>query len=159
MTETFDSKRLARLAGHALCVHLRFPKPADVPRLVELMAQTGFAIPESIVHDQLNALTSVGDWVRVAERNGVVVGIITVHDTPLLHRAEPVARVTLLAVDSDHSGSGVGSALLAEAESAARERGIRIMEVISNHRFQEAHQFYEQRGYEQSSLKFKKSLS
>ena len=48
--------------------------------------------------------------------------------------------------------------MMAEAERQALGKGIRIMEVISNHRYAEAHEFYRGLGYEPSSLKFKKQI-
>lgn len=127
--------------------------------MTALIRETGFEAAPGDLETRLSRMGGEGNWIRVAEWNDRVVGLIAVHDTPLLHRAEPVARVTLLVVAEGARGKGVGKALLHRAETEASKRGLCIMEVISNHRYADAHDFYRRHGYEQSSLKFKKSLT
>lgn len=140
-------------------ITVRSPGENDEIVLAELIGQTGFHMEPIELVRQLKVLHGRGDWVRVAEVGDRVAGVITMHDTPLLHRTEPVARVTLLVVGEGFRGSGVGTTLMKAAEQAAHDRGIGVMEVISHHRYADAHVFYERLGYEQSSLKFKKALS
>ena len=140
-------------------IELRMPDEDDRFALAELIGQTGFRMEPAELVRQMEELRRQRDWVRIAVVDGRPAGVITVHDTPLLHRSDPVARVTLLVVDEGFRGKGVGVTLMAAAERDARDRGIGIMEVISHHRYADAHAFYGHLGYEQSSLKFKKTLS
>lgn len=139
-------------------VTFRAPVASDAPALSALIAATGIDIAANEVRLQLAHLFERGDWILVAVTQNQVVGVITVHDTPLLHRNDPVARVTLLAIADPFRGRGIRSSLIELAERSARQRGIRIMEVISNHRYADAHGFYRKHGYAQTSLKFKKQF-
>jgi GNAT superfamily N-acetyltransferase len=94
----------------------------------------------------------------VADRNGHVLGVVTVHVTPVLHRPTPVGRVTALVVTEKARGQGIGRMLVEAAERLLAERGCHLVEVTSNQQLTDAHEFYRRLGYEATSLRFKKVL-
>lgn len=139
-------------------VHVRLARLTDVPALVPLLAQLGFPAPAEVVAERLDALLAADEVVLVAERGGEVVGLLTVHVTPVLHRPTPVGRLTALVVAEPLRGTGVGRALVSAAERLLAERGCGLVEVTSNRALVNAHRFYERIGYESTSFRFGKRL-
>jgi len=94
----------------------------------------------------------------VAEFGGAVVGVMSLHWSPLLHRERPIGRITALVVDEPVRGQGIGRALVLEAHRIFDELGCGAVEVTSNVRRAEAHMFYRALGYEQPSAYFRRIL-
>jgi len=130
----------------------------DADQLALLLEGVGF--PESTldIESRIAEQGRSGDVVLVAVEGARVLGIVTAHLVPLLHRPAPVGRITLLTVDRSVHGQGIGRALLERAEGELMALGCEIIEVISNKRYADAHGFYEHLGYEMTSLKFKKTI-
>jgi GNAT superfamily N-acetyltransferase len=128
--------------------------PADTEALSRLLAQLGYEATPDQVTARLDGLSQP---VLVADRGGVV-GCLTWHVTPSLHRAGPVGRITAMVVDEGQRGQGVGRVLVAAAEDRMRHLGCVMVEVASNMRRTQAHAFYERLGYDRSSYKFAKGL-
>lgn len=132
---------------------------ADTPAVVGLLEQLGHPISPETVERQLTILASTGcDRVLVAERGGTVVGVLSLHWAPLLHRDRPMGRITALVVNEREQGQGIGGRLVAEAEHLLREAGCSAVEVTSNVRRAEAHKFYLGLGYGQPSSYFRRCL-
>ena len=126
-----------------MTVTVRDAAATDAQRAAELLAQLGHPISTKTVERQLALLAGTGrDRVLVAEAEGVVFGVVSLHWTPLLHRDRPLGRITVLVVDEAARGQGIGSRLVAEAERVLREAGCSAVEVTSNVRRAEAHDFY-----------------
>jgi GNAT superfamily N-acetyltransferase len=142
-----------------MTVTLRDADPADAQSVAKLLEQLGHPISTETTRHQLALLSGTGrDRVLVAESDGVVLGVLSLHWTPLLHRDKLLGRITALVVDEAMRGRGVGSRLVAEGERILREAGCSAVEVTSNVRRAEAHDFYLGLGYEQSSAYFRRSL-
>ncbi len=103
-------------------------------------------------------MLAAAEVVLVAVRAGALLGVVTAHVTPVLHRPEPVGRLTALVVAEAARRRGVGRALVEAAEELVAARGCGLIEVTSNRRLVDAHAFYERLGYEATSLRFKKTL-
>jgi GNAT superfamily N-acetyltransferase len=136
---------------------IRFARASDVPELVRLFGELGYEIPPDVLAERLAAFDSAGEKALVAaddSSSGRLVGVATLHATPVLHRAGPVGRVTALVVDASLRGRGIGRALMEAAEQWAAAQGCVLIEVTSNQRRVDAHNFYERLGYERTSFRF-----
>lgn len=123
------------------------------------MAVLDFGTPPDVVAERLERITGRGERVIVAETADEVIGFAVVHVMPVLHRPQPVGRVSTITVLPEHQGRGIGRALLAEAERIARAAGCGLLEVTSNLRLTEAHAFYDRLGFEKTSWRFSKPLT
>jgi GNAT superfamily N-acetyltransferase len=143
---------------HDNTIDIRDASAADVPALAALVAELGYPTPEATMAVRLDAMIDAGEKVLVAERDGDVVGLLTLHVTPVLHRPTAVGRLTALVVAERARGAGVGRSLVAAAEHILAARGCALIEVTSNQRRTDAHAFYQRLGYDVTSLRFKKDL-
>ena len=140
--------------------NIRFARSSDVTELARLFGELGYQIPSDVLAERLAAFVGAGEQALVADDgsgSNRLLGVATLHATPVLHRAGPVARVTALVVDATRRGRGIGRALMEAAERWAAERGCVLIEVTSNQRRVDAHTFYEGLGYERTSFRFARS--
>lgn len=96
----------------------------------------------------LNDSTQV---IFVAETNNKVVGYIHLVNYDVIY-ADNFKNCLGLAVDNDYKRNGIGSALLNQAETWAKENdavGIRLCSGVER---EKAHQFYQSQGYEVTKL-------
>ncbi|MEO8579068.1 MAG: GNAT family N-acetyltransferase [Gemmatimonadales bacterium] len=112
-------------------------------------------IPERI--EKLHARP--GTIVLVAESDGAVVGVVTVHLFPSLHSREPVAWLTTVVVEENSRGKGVGSALVQRAEEWAIQQGAARITLTSALHRKRAHEFYKARSYEHTGVRLSKVFS
>ncbi len=127
---------------------LRPALPGDADALVPLMQQLGYNTSAEYLANWLTAALPARDRAWVALQDGRIAGVISLQFLPLIHQAETLARVTALVVDTQARGSGVASALLRQAEAAAREHGCQRMEITSSNYRHDAHAFYRHHGYQ-----------
>ena len=139
-------------------LEIRDARPDDAPAMAVLLDQLGYPAPAATIAARLGAYRDAGEVALVAARGADVVGLATVHVTPVLHRPTPVGRLTMLVIAEHERGRGVGRALVEAAERAVAARGCALIEVTSNRARTDAHAFYERLGYEPTSVRFKKSL-
>jgi ribosomal protein S18 acetylase RimI-like enzyme len=140
-------------------LEIRDARPVDAPALAALLGELGFPAPANTIAARLNSMFDAEEVVLVAARDEVLLGLATVHVTPVLHRPTPVGRLTALVVTERARRQGVGRALVGAAERLLAARGCDLVEVTSNQRLTGAHSFYERLGYEATSRRFKKTLS
>jgi ribosomal protein S18 acetylase RimI-like enzyme len=137
---------------------IRAVKPEDAPALSRLLAELGFPAAVEVVAQRLGILARAGETAFVGVWGTGVIGFVTVHVTPVLHRPTPVGRLTALAVTSWVQGQGAGRALVEAAEHALADAGCAVVEVTSNLELSRAHAFYEHLGYQRTSYRFWKAL-
>jgi ribosomal protein S18 acetylase RimI-like enzyme len=137
---------------------IREAAPRDAEAISGLLDALGFPTPAADVRRRLTTLRRAGEPPLVADEKGVI-GLLTWHVTPVLHRPAPVGRVTTMVVAEKSRGRGVGTALLAEAETRLGAAGCGLVEVTSNIELGGAHAFYRAHGYERTSYRFVKALS
>jgi len=152
---------------------IRAAVTADAAALSPLLSALGYPADERVIVDrlrQLQASESVSEStsgssesglpgaVFVADRDGELLGFITLHRTPVLHRPTAVGRITGLAVIAKARGLGVGRLLVEAAERRFVEEGLARLEVTSSALHGPAHAFYRHLGYEDQGVRFAKVL-
>jgi ribosomal protein S18 acetylase RimI-like enzyme len=132
----------------------------DAAEVTRLLAELGYSWPVRDVAARIDAFHTNGERALVAQRAGSssLLGVLSLHITPVLHRAGPVGRLTMLVVDASARGTGIGRALVTAAEAYFAERGCVLVEVTSNKKRTDAHAFYERLGYRATSERFAKSI-
>lgn len=130
----------------------------DAAPIARLLGELGFPSAPESVRQRLRSMLAFGESVLVAQHDDDLLGVLTVHVTPVLHRPDPVGRLTALVVTERERGSGIGRALVDAAERLLRDKGCGTVEVTSNRKLEQAHAFYRHLGYEESSTRFKKDL-
>ncbi|SDU71721.1 GNAT family N-acetyltransferase [Jiangella alkaliphila] len=128
---------------------IRPVRAADAEAVAELLDQLGYPQDGSAA-----TAARLRAWTRdpasaayVADDGGDVLGVVAVHISSFFERDGAWARIVALVVADRARGRGVGSQLVAEAESFAADHGCARMEVTSSDRRHEAHAFYRGRGY------------
>lgn len=95
----------------------------------------------------------------VGEQDGVIVATYQLtFITGLSLRAARRAQVESVRVASNLRSTGIGAALMADAEARADASGCSLIQLTTNRERSRAHAFYARQGYEPSHFGFKKSL-
>jgi GNAT superfamily N-acetyltransferase len=136
---------------------VRDARPADAEAVAALVRSLGYELTAAEAKKRLTALRRAGDALIVADDDRLLAAA-TLHVTPVLHRPKPVGRITMMVVDEKSRGQGIGSLLVAEAETRLKARGCGLVEVTSNRKRLRAHHFYEGLGFERTSYRFAKDL-
>jgi N-acetylglutamate synthase-like GNAT family acetyltransferase len=145
--------------GVQTTVAVRPARLDDAPALVSLLAELGYPADAGTLERRLAALVAdPAVTVLVAERDGRVVGLASMHVMPLIERA-PLGRLSAIVVAADERRAGIGRALVERVESEARARGCERLELTSAERRADAHAFYRDLGFEPASQRFIKSLA
>lgn len=142
-------------------VVIRPMKVEDAPAVALLATQLGYPSTAEQIRARFLGLDGFPDArVLIAEgSDGTAVGWLHVFGRRLLE-SDPDAEVGGLIVEEQARGRGIGKALMASAESWARERGYKIVSIRSNVIRAETHEFYKGLGYAvtKSQYKFRKQL-
>lgn len=141
-------------------LRVRQAESGDADALARLCIQMGYATQPADIPARVDRLRSDAN-VRalVAEDDGAVVGLITIHVRYTMNHAAPLAQITLLVVDEVRRGQGIGRALVAAAEEWARECGCkRIVVTTALHRAP-AHAFYESVNYAHTGRRYGKDFT
>ena len=137
---------------------IREAKPADAPRLVELILELGHEIDEKSVRKNLSSLKKAGELPLVATLGKSIVGLVGRHLMVTVHRPQAVGRIPVLVVAGEARGANIGRMLVEAVEQWCRDQGCALIEVTSNDRRADAHAFYRHMGYERTSIRFVKKL-
>lgn len=95
----------------------------------------------------------------LAENEGVPVGFLSCHNQNLLHHDGTVFEIVELVVDEASRGRGVGKKMIGYLEEQLKDTDYELLEVASNVKRTQAHNFYEQCGFKPTHLKFTKPKS
>ena len=136
-------------------VTVRPARPGDVPALVQLFEQLGYATDEPTLRAQLEHFGRGGAFALVAELSTqALAGLATVAVHPRLYSRAPSAQLTALVTDRAARRHGVGRALTRAAAELARAAGCEKLYVRTNRRRQESPPFYRSLGFEDTHLTF-----
>jgi GNAT superfamily N-acetyltransferase len=138
---------------------VRAARAEDAAALSLLLDDLGYPTGATVVAERIEKLNRAGETVLVLARGTEVLGFVTVHVTPVLHRPAPVGRMTALVISRSARGQGLGRTLVAAAEQYLARAGCAMVEVTSNHKRPDAHAFYQRLGYEMTSHRFYKPLA
>ena len=127
--------------------HATADDPDVLAILAHLAGQLGYPSSLEQVLQRLTSICSRRDHaVLVAEDDDNIVGWVHVFGAERLE-SEPCAEIGGLVIDESQRGRGWGTALLEAAENWAAAQDYPTVRIRSNIIRQQAHQFYEKRGY------------
>lgn len=133
--------------------------PSDYTAIAALLRQLGYETPSVLVLEKIETFRhSPTDKLLVATVEGKVVGSISLHASPLFHADGYVGRVTSLVVDERHRACGIGSALIAAANSWFKRVGCVKSEVTSVDDRPDAHRFFESHSFLRDGQRLSKQL-
>jgi GNAT superfamily N-acetyltransferase len=137
---------------------IREAGPNDLEAVVALLVGLDLETPpEADEGVWASILSQSGRTVLIAEEDDAVVGTLDLTIVPNLTReARPFAIAENIAVALDSRGSGVGRALLEEAVWRSQEAGCYKIQLMSNKRRTEAHDFYRSCGFEAQAEGFRR---
>ena len=140
-------------------VSVRDARPADAADMASLATQLGYPASAENMPERLARLVSDENArAIVAESEGSIDGMLTIHLRYTLNHAAPIAQITLLVVNERARGKGIGRALVTEAEAWARSRGSHRINVTTQLSRVGAHAFYESVGYAHTGRRYGKDF-
>ena len=132
----------------------------DAGDIAALMRQLGYSADPPLIEAKLREFSKNDtDSVFVAELEHEVVGCISCHITSLFHHKGSSGRITSLVIDKNSRRTGIGRALVAQAEELFKAKGCIKSEVTSGSYRLEAHKFYESCGFQEDEPRFVKKYS
>jgi GNAT superfamily N-acetyltransferase len=141
-------------------VLIRDAEDRDAPAIASLCAQLGYPTPAEAVGPRIDRVRADGQArVVVAVVEDAALGFATVHLRSTINHEAPIGQLTLLVVDEQARGQGIGRMLVAESEAWARGRGCKRFVVTTALRRADAHTFYERLGYVHTGRRYGKDFS
>ena len=141
-----------------MTLEIREARPDDAEQLIALIELLPHRVTADGVRERIERISADDLPQLVAVDDGAIVGLCGLHRMTVIHREQPVGRITILVVAEQARGKGVGRQLVDAAEEMLRAAGCRMIELTSNEWLVEAHRFYRKIGYEQTSKRFAKQL-
>lgn len=124
-----------------------------------LIGQLGYPTSVEAVARRVERLrSSNADRLVVAELDGEVVGLASLHTSLSVEYDAPAAKLSAIVVDELHRRHGIGEALLVAMEAEARRRGCCLIFLTTAERRKDAHAFYRRSGFEETGRRFAKRL-
>ena len=135
---------------------IRTAQPQDLETVYALMCELEAEELPRPAFDRMYAENLRNPWIRylLAEEEGAVCGLISLHAKEPLHRAARVGEVMELIVAEPWRGRGIGKALLAAAQAEGKAMGCAGLELHSSMGRTAAHAFYQHEGWEKHALFF-----
>ena len=144
------------IVGAATAV--REARDDDRAAILGLLAELGYPADAETVDRRLGRVgREPSVRMLVAEQDGRIVAFASLHVLHLIERA-PLGRISAIVVTEPARRGGVGVALVERLEGEARAMGCDRLEVTSGEWRVDAHDFYRELGYEETSKRFIKSL-
>ena len=130
----------------------------DAEPIAVLLGELGYEVESGGVADRIALLARAGEPPLVARRGEEILGCLSWHVTPVIHRPLPVGRITMLVVAESERKKGIGRLLVEAAFERLRQRRCGLVEVTSNVKRSGAHAFYRRLGFERTSYRFVREL-
>ena len=133
---------------------------ADAPALARLATQLGYPTDAADIPARFARFSADSNAAAfVAESEGAVVGMATIHLRHTINHESPIAQLTLLVVDEANRTRGIGRALVGAAEHFAHGRGAKRINVTTALHRAGAHAFYERMGYTHTGRRYGKDFA
>lgn len=137
---------------------VREARRADRGRMASLLAELGYRADAETLERRLDQVErEPAVRVLVAERDGEIAGLASLHVLHLIERP-PLGRLSAIVVTESARRGGIGAALIERVEREARAMGCDRLEVTSGEWRDDAHAFYRELGFEETSKRFIKQL-
>jgi GNAT superfamily N-acetyltransferase len=138
---------------------IRNARPNDAPAIARLLDQLGYPCQPAEVPHRLERLGGGRRCeVFVAELEGEVIGLATVHLLAVINRPRDVAWLTALVIDEKVRGQGIGRLMVQWVEAFARAAGCERLSVSTQEHRADAHAFYHRLGMDHTGRRFGKAL-
>src|SRR5262245_37310890 len=137
---------------------IRLAELGDTDAITALLVELGYEVTTDHVRQHLSTTGSNDNCVFVATSKGVVVGMLALIVNRWIQLDKPIARVPAMIVEGSHQRRGIGRRLIDHAADHARSLGCGALELTSANNNADAHAFYRDIGFEQTSLRFKRML-
>lgn len=129
----------------------------DADSMLPLLRELGYDTSRTTMRAQLGHYADSAEAVvLIALVRGELVGLVSGYLIPALHQPGSIGRITALVVAEKVRSRGIGSKLIQELENWFLLSKCLRFEVTSGEHRDDAHQFYESRGYAASSRRFLK---
>jgi len=126
---------------------LRSVKTEDSHGVKKLAEELGYPSSEEKISEILETVISHDDHrMIVAEKENDLVGYIHMVSS-LRVGSDPFVEIAALSVRDDYRKKGIGKALISESQNMATEKGVDYIRIRSNIIREDAHKFFEQRGF------------
>jgi N-acetylglutamate synthase-like GNAT family acetyltransferase len=144
--------------SHGRTVIVRPAGPHDGDVIRDLLAELDYPTDAETMTGRIERIAAEPSArVLVAEREGSVVGFASVHILHLIERPA-LGRLSAISVTRSERCRGVGRALVKCVEEEARASGCDRLELTSGEWREDAHAFYRDLGFEETSKRFIKAL-
>jgi GNAT superfamily N-acetyltransferase len=138
---------------------IRDARPEDARPLARLIGQLGYPTSPEAVSRRLELLaTSEADRLVVADLDGQVVGLASLHVSRSLEYDKPAAKLSAIVVDREHRRLGIGAWSRRWSWRRARARDCCLIFLTTAERRGDAHAFYRRIGFEETGRRFAKWL-
>jgi N-acetylglutamate synthase-like GNAT family acetyltransferase len=138
---------------------IRDARAEDAEALAELIGQLGYpTTAEAVARRVAQLQASDADRVVVAELDGEIVGLASLHVSLSVEYDEPAAKLSAIVVDERYRRRGIGEALVVELEAEARRLNCAVIFLTTAERRADAHAFYRRFGFEETGRRFAKTL-
>lgn len=130
----------------------------DAPQLAALLTQLGYPASTQQTLKKIQEHQNPGYYLLVARDEHYTIGFISLLIYSAMHHSNPIGRITAFCVDESVRGSGVGGQLLLAAEAYFQTQDCFKVELTSNLKRVDSHDFYLNRGYTITNKHFIKIL-
>lgn len=131
----------------------------DAEAVGALLAQLGYPAAGHDVAGRIERhRRSETDLLLVAEADGAVAGLASLHVSIALEYEGSVGKLSAIVVDEQRRGRGIGRALVEAIEREARARACELVFLTTATRRSDAHAFYRALGFEETGRRFAKRL-
>jgi GNAT superfamily N-acetyltransferase len=140
-------------------VEIRVATDKDTFALASLITELGSPTsPEEMQRrvERLRGRSDVNAFVALAE--GSIVGMAGLLVTPSIVRSTPDGQIIALVVAETHRGRGIGRELMKRAEAWLADKGVKRVSLTSGLHRGSAHAFYRACSYEQTGLRFVRTI-